>query len=277
MSWVPFPRKRHLLILLLLILLGQVIGGVAVLLVNVALTGEPSGVVRSWFMPVYYLLSFAPAVYYTWSKLERPTVSFFLIQPLSPKYVAVLGIAILLVSFGVGIVAGYLPTADLVNASMDSLGVSVGSFITIVLLAPVVEEYLLRGLLLDRMLQHRSPRMAIFLSALLFGLMHLIPAHVFMAFFMGLALGYVYYRTRSLALVILLHLINNGTAFAGKLVGLPEENPYGPVVMIGIAAAATALGAWLLRYGADRVTPLTPAVAAEEVVTAPVAVPAGVE
>ena len=51
------------------------------------------------------------------------------------------------------------------------------------------------------------------LSALLFGLIHGIPVQIVNAFVVGLILGYIYLRTRSLMSVIVLHAINNGLAY----------------------------------------------------------------
>ncbi|CAH1002094.1 hypothetical protein LEM8419_03011 [Neolewinella maritima] len=253
MSLTVFPRKRNLFAVFLLLIVGQMIAGLVAMVFTGVSTGSIDSDPPDWMFPIIYIVGLAPALYYTWRRLDRPRVSVHNVSTLSPRWVAVLSIAILLISFGMGIVAGYLPTADYLDAAIDNLEIGIGTFLAIVFLAPVLEEYLLRGLLLDRMLQQRSPQLAIFLSALLFGVMHIIPAHIFAAFFAGLALGYVYYRTRSLGLVILLHVVNNGVAYASKFFDESADDPYGLPVMLVIAAGTTALGAWLLHVGAQRV------------------------
>lgn len=80
--------------------------------------------------------------------------------------------------------------------------------------APVLEELLFRGVILNGLLRSQQPWVAIGQSALLFGLIHFNPAQSASAAVLGLLLGWLYYRTRSLGLCIALHAINNGIGFA---------------------------------------------------------------
>lgn len=80
--------------------------------------------------------------------------------------------------------------------------------------APVLEELLFRGVILNGLLRNQRPWLAIGQSALLFGLIHFNPAQSVSAALLGLLLGWLYYRTRSLGLCIALHAINNGIGFA---------------------------------------------------------------
>jgi uncharacterized protein len=85
-------------------------------------------------------------------------------------------------------------------------------FATIAVLAPALEELLFRGLL-QKSLSHRMPiAAAIGISSAIFAAMHL-DYYAFPALFaMGAVFGYLYYRTGSLRVNILLHMINNGAA-----------------------------------------------------------------
>lgn len=76
--------------------------------------------------------------------------------------------------------------------------------------APVTEELLFRGVLLPGLLRNYSPAVAIGQTALLFGIFHFNPAQALNAFLLGLLLGWVYYRCRSLWLCIGLHGLFNG-------------------------------------------------------------------
>lgn len=76
----------------------------------------------------------------------------------------------------------------------------------ILVLAPVMEEIVFRGVLLNRWTARYGARKAIVLSALVFALVHVIsPA----TFFLGLLAGIAYVRTRSLLVPIYLHFVNN--------------------------------------------------------------------
>ncbi len=98
----------------------------------------------------------------------------------------------------------------------------VAAFIMVVVLAPILEELIFRGLILRGMLNANiSPWVAIILSSLLFGIAHLNPWQFLGAGMIGLALGFIYWRTQSLWLVIFLHALNNFIAF---VITLKTEN-----------------------------------------------------
>ena len=86
-------------------------------------------------------------------------------------------------------------------------------FLTIALLAPVLEELLFRGAIEGRLLQRWSnPWVGIAVSSLIFGIIHLNPAQIPFAFLMGLMFGWLYYRTGSLLPGIVGHVLNNSIA-----------------------------------------------------------------
>lgn len=76
---------------------------------------------------------------------------------------------------------------------------------SVCLLAPVLEEMLFRGLILRSFLGQYQRSTAIGASALLFGVAHLNLYQFVVAFAMGLFLGWLYERTRSLVPCIALH------------------------------------------------------------------------
>lgn len=81
--------------------------------------------------------------------------------------------------------------------------------------APVLEELIFRGIVLKGLLKNYSPWVAIGQSALLFGLIHINPVQIVGAGLIGLLLGWLYYRTRSLWLCMAGHSLNNLVAFLG--------------------------------------------------------------
>ncbi len=82
-----------------------------------------------------------------------------------------------------------------------------------VVVAPLAEETLFRGVILRGLLGRWKPWAAITASAALFALMHFNPAQTPIALGLGLVLGWVYYRTRSLGLCMLGHALNNASSF----------------------------------------------------------------
>lgn len=123
-------------------------------------------------------------------------------------------------------------TADLfLQMKNNLLGV-----ISIAIAAPVVEEMLFRGAIEGELLRRwDNPLRAIFVSALIFGLIHLNPAQMPYAFCLGLLLGWLYYRTKSIVPGIVLHLVNNGISVALMLI-LPDPSA-GLIDLLGVTRA----------------------------------------
>ncbi len=84
------------------------------------------------------------------------------------------------------------------------------------ILAPIAEEMVFRGAVLRKLLDMFSPRqhwMPIVISALVFGAFHGNVAQLPHAVFIGLILGWMYYRTGSIVPGVVLHWVNNTVAY----------------------------------------------------------------
>lgn len=82
--------------------------------------------------------------------------------------------------------------------------------ITAVIMAPIFEEIIFRGIMLKGMTNNGvEPWKAIIISSVLFGLIHANPWQFVGATLLGCVLGLVYYKTKSLLLPMLLHGFNN--------------------------------------------------------------------
>lgn len=135
------------------------------------------------------------------------------------------------------LLTGLSPTNPL-ESLLD--GALLPQIVCIGIAAPVVEELLFRKLLIDRL--HRfGDRTALFVSALVFGLLHGNFSQLFYAFGIGLLLGYLYCRTRQLGYTILLHMAVN--LFSGVLLPLLIE-ALGEVAAGMLSFALIALYVW---------------------------------
>lgn len=91
---------------------------------------------------------------------------------------------------------------------------------------PVAEEVLFRGAILGRLLRTcRNRWLAIVLSALAFGIAHGNMAQAPHAFALGLLLGWMACRTRSLWPGIVFHIVNNSSAVVLSLL-FPESDEH---------------------------------------------------
>ncbi|WP_163708200.1 CPBP family intramembrane glutamic endopeptidase [Mangrovibacterium lignilyticum] len=86
-------------------------------------------------------------------------------------------------------------------------------FITLVIAAPVFEELIFRGIILDGLLKKYQPLKAILLSSVLFGLAHLNTVQFVGAFIGGMFMGWVYWKTRNVFLTMLIHATTNCASF----------------------------------------------------------------
>ena len=86
------------------------------------------------------------------------------------------------------------------------------TLLSVSVFAPLFEEWLCRGLVLRGLLQKLNPFSAIAVSAAFFAVLHMNPWQAIPAFLLGLLFGYVYYKTGSLKLTMLMHCVNNTLA-----------------------------------------------------------------
>ncbi len=85
-------------------------------------------------------------------------------------------------------------------------------FFAIAVAAPLVEELLFRGLLQNALARKLPIWGAIILSSLVFAAVHLQLYAIPGLMSLSIAFGYLYYRTGSLRMNILLHMANNAAA-----------------------------------------------------------------
>ena len=84
---------------------------------------------------------------------------------------------------------------------------------TLILLAvavPIIEELLFRGLILDSLSESYGSWASIFISSVIFAILHIHPLSILNAFWGGMIYGYVRMRTNSLWPSIFLHSMWNG-------------------------------------------------------------------
>ena len=105
------------------------------------------------------------------------------------------------------------------------------TLISVSIFAPLFEEWLCRGLILRGLLQKTHPISAILVSAAFFAILHMNPWQALPAFILGIMFGYVYYRTGSLKLTMLMHCVNNTMAVVfSKIPSLEEAESFAEIL-----------------------------------------------
>jgi membrane protease YdiL (CAAX protease family) len=82
-------------------------------------------------------------------------------------------------------------------------------FISIVILAPIMEEVLMRGIIFNKLKTQYSLWLSLLLTNILFMLMHVHPGLYLMTFLLGVMMTLVYIRWNNLAYPILFHMFLN--------------------------------------------------------------------
>ena len=131
---------------------------------------------------------------------------------LAPAALTVIGASILLSEVD-NLLQLVLPApkwiTDLMLQLVGSEESLLGSLAAVVIVAPLTEELLFRGLILRAFLQRYSPTKSVLVSALLFGAFHMNPWQLLGASAVGVILGWWYVRTGSVALCVFGHAVFN--------------------------------------------------------------------
>lgn len=144
------------------------------------------------------------------------------------------------------------PLLALLPAVPNVYGRGVWAVLTLVVMAPLFEEVIFRGVLLESLRRRYGVIAALLLSSLIFGLVHLHPTIAVNAFFMGLILGFFYLATESLWASVFLHAVNNGISYVLLAAGfggtmlidlLPDRTLYAAVY--AVAAAVFCVSAFM--------------------------------
>ena len=96
------------------------------------------------------------------------------------------------------------------------------NYLTIVLVAPVMEEFFVRGILLTRWTVKWGVTRAILASSIVFGLLH---TNVIGGFCFACVMAIFYIRTKSLFVPIFLHILNNLTAWIAVYFTMDLDTP----------------------------------------------------
>jgi sodium transport system permease protein len=117
--------------------------------------------------------------------------------------------------------------------------------------APAIcEELAFRGFILSGFMRSRRTWLAIGLSSIAFGAMHMIPQQVFNAALLGLVLGLLAVRSNSLWPGVLFHFLFNGSHVAvGRLMPSIAAGGYPWPALVVCAVVSAALIHWLVMSG----------------------------
>lgn len=216
-SWFV-PGVGQMFVLLLMLLVGAVLGNLVTLVFTLAGSQQAAS---DYAMLIAYPVMFIPAMIYAGARSKISSYNSRGVRLDSRNFGKTGGalcgllvaLATLACAYCLDITNYILPEMpEWMESMMDSMtnGVIWVNFLSVSIFAPFFEEWLCRGMVLRGLLNNRvSPAVAILVSALFFALIHLNPWQALPAFAIGCLFGYVYYKTGSLRLTMLMHFTNN--------------------------------------------------------------------
>ena len=216
------------LLFLLGSLLGSLISGVFVLMMG------SSESVMQYSMLIAYPVSFIPPLLYASAKSRRNEYFDKGYALDSNNFgtkggfamAVIVSVATLAAAFVCEPVSVMLPDMpETLKKSLELLmdGPLWAALLSVSVFAPLFEEWLCRGLVLRGLMKHMNPTGAILVSAAFFAILHMNPWQAIPAFLLGILFGYVYYRTGSLKLTMLMHCVNNTfSLLLSKVPGLED-------------------------------------------------------
>ena len=211
------PGLGGILAFLLLALLGAVLGNGLIALLALLIPAEE---LAPYVTFISYPIMFIPPMLFASAKsmlherdVEANPLDISIISKRSlwilalPVSLATLALAF--ISEPLNLILPEMP-AEL-KAMMEGLleGPVITTFISVSIFAPFFEEWLCRGMVLRGLLTRMRPSLSIAISALFFAILHMNPWQAIPAFIIGLLLGWIYYKTKSLKLTMLMHCTNN--------------------------------------------------------------------
>ncbi len=150
----------------------------------------------------------------------RGSVANFSIRGLEPTRLLSLFVVILAASVVIEPLVGLLPG----EPDYNYLGRGGWALLSTVVFAPVFEEIIFRGVILESVRSRRGVIAAWLISSLCFGLAHGLPSQICATFVIGMILGFAYLRSGSLLTSIVLHAMNNALAMMTIMLGLGDTS-----------------------------------------------------
>ena len=212
------PGVAEMFILLAWLLAGAVLGNLLSLLLLLFMDAQSA---TTYGMVIAYPLMFIPAMMYASAKSRSRCLNYPGVLLDSNHFgnsggwicACLAMLATLACGFMTDAVAALLPPMpEWLETALTGLtqGNVLINFIMVSIMAPVFEEWLCRGQVLRGLLHNGvKPVWAIVISGAFFALIHLNPWQAIPAFLLGCLFGYVYYKTGSLKLTMLMHFANN--------------------------------------------------------------------
>ena len=157
--------------------------------------------------------------------------------------------------FAVDLLSQPVDVPNLLEEQFNQLAQTFGGFLGICIIGPVMEEIMMRRIILKEMRKRtHSMWWGIIISAAIFAIIHVNPIQVVFALPAGIVLGWLYCRTGSLLVPVCVHILNNTFSFItmrmdpGSESELELDSTLGIILLISAIIVAVGTTVWIVRY-----------------------------
>lgn len=202
----------------------------------------------------YFLAFFIPAKIFGLMSRNKPGYQELVYRGRLPRRMPLILFAVIAVNFIAAYINSYVLTLifPTLQSAMESVQEApmewyeiMMQFFTVAIVPAICEEILFRGVVLKNLLPY-GRTVAILGSGLLFGLMHCNPLQLFYTATLGVVLGYVYVKTRSLFACMFIHFCNNSISVIQ--LALVNRSPLADKIAVGLEMFVIVSGAICLSF-----------------------------
>lgn len=245
--------KKALLSVLVYLLISQGGAGIVMALIAIIynLAGKECPILTVMSVAYLYFMIFAVLVCWKGMKVMEIPATFKASKMKSSWILMALAAAFF------GAFAGNLLTeiTKLPNFVEDNmilqLADSIWGILTVAIVGPIAEELVFREGVCGYLARNGAkPVKAVWVSAILFGVIHMNPAQILDAMLIGVILGVIYIKTGNIVLTSIIHILNNSIALTqARVLGEKAEEfsmvewvggniPAGICIIVGLAGCA---------------------------------------
>jgi CAAX amino terminal protease family. len=216
MNDIKYPKIINAILLCLLLIGIQIIGGCIIGLVLNFLGSTTQSLLYEIGIMIIQVLSFAVVICIGWKKSNTKFNNIFKFKKIPSDfliYTIVFSFGLTILSSEIANIENYImPMPEKLNDLFNKIFTNQNillSFILVGIIPAFTEEMTFRGLFLTGFTKNYSIRKSIIVGAILFGLIHLNPWQFITVFIFGLFSGWIFCETGSILLCIYIHLFNN--------------------------------------------------------------------
>lgn len=246
--------KRALLSVLTYFLISQILTAIVIGVVAVLckLAGADCPIIT--VMTIAYIYFMVTGVFVCWKALKVMEIpATFKASKMSIGWVLMALVAAFSGAFAGDLLVEITNMPNFIeDTMMDQLAYSFWGILAVAIVGPIAEELVFREGVCGYLARNGAkPWKAIWVSAVLFGIVHMNPAQVVVAMIIGFILGVIYIKTGNVVLTTIIHILNNSIAIIQMNVMGEKAKDFSMVEWVGgntIAIICIIVGLALCGY-----------------------------